>query len=437
MKQSFDTLLYQLLKISNPKELKLVFWSALYFFCLLCSYFILRPLRDEMGILNGAVNMQWLFTGTFVAMLCVVPVFGYLVSKHSTRNVLQYAYTFCIVNILIFYLLFSWLGPSKEIAVAFFIWLSVFNLFVVSLFWSFMADVFQGGSSKRLFGIIASGGSLGALTGPLITNLMAGQLPISVFLLIAAAFMAMALFCIRIILRLHPSRHFNKQNKSSMRVSVRDIFEGVHHIVRSNYLLGIVGFVFLYTAISTVLYFEQAHIVENEILESSARIAYFSRLDLMVNTIAISGQFLLTARVVQLIGLSKMLFGVPVIIGIGLFYLGQQPSLMAIFILMVLHRSGNFMLLRPGREMLFTVTGTSQKYKAKNFIDTAIYRGGDALVGWIFAGLTSMGWGLGIIAQWAAPFAFLWGLLGFRLGKSHQNIEKSITLKKKLYGSNV
>lgn len=421
----------------KDKKLQLVLLSALYFFCLLCAYFILRPLRDEMGIQNGAVNMQWLFTGTFVVMLCIVPVFGYLVGKTSIKRVLLLSYSFFIANILVFYVFFEGQGPSRSIAISFFIWLSVFNLFVVSLFWSFMADVFSSTSSKRFFGIIASGGSLGALTGPIIVNLCSTYFSMGTLLLIAAMFLIAALGCILGILKLsNKKNHFNAPVVQS-KITTKILFEGVSHIAKSKYLKGIVLFVLLYTTVSTVLYFEQAHIVEDSLLESAERIGYFSNIDFMVNAIAILGQFFLTGRIIRRTGLAIVLASIPFLMGIGLIILGQSPTLGIIGVLMIVHRAGNFMLLKPGREILYTVTPPEAKYKAKNFIDTAVYRGGDALVGWLFAGLVALGWGLGAIAFLAIPLAFLWSLIGFKLGILQQKQENLLPLNTEIYENNI
>ncbi|WP_097045562.1 NTP/NDP exchange transporter [Flagellimonas pacifica] len=420
----------------KSRQLKIVACSAIYFFCLLCSYFILRPLRDEMGIVNGAINMQWLFTGTFLAMLCIVPIFGLLVAKNSIKRVLLFSYSFCIGNILLFYFLFKLFGATRSIAISFFIWLSVFNLFVVSLFWSFMADVFSSKSSKRYFGIIASGGSLGALTGPIIANRLNSLFSISSLLLAAAFFLIIALFCILVIFKLsNKQAHFNKDSEN-IKFNSKVLFEGIKKIIKSAYLLGIVGFILLYTSISTVLYFEQAHILEKTLTNSNQRISYFSNIDFTVNAIAIMGQFFFTGRIIKKLGLSIVLASVPLLMGFGLIVLGLHQSLITIAILLVLHRAGNFMLLRPGREILFTVSSIDEKYKAKNFIDTAVYRGGDALVGWIFAGLFTLGLSLGTIAFLAAPAALLWSYAGRKLGKQQQQKENILTLNESIYEHN-
>ncbi|WP_420322732.1 NTP/NDP exchange transporter [Flagellimonas sp.] len=423
-------------KSVRPNTTKLVICSFFYFFCLLCSYFILRPLRDEMGIVNGAINMQWLFTGTFVAMLCIVPIFALLMAKNPIKRVLVFSYSFFLLTLFIFYFLFNRLGITKPIAIAFFIWLSVFNLFVVSLFWSLMADVFSGRTSKRFFGIIASGGSLGALTGPLIANYLGKQAQMDALLLGASFFLFLALCCIFIILGLSNVDCGARTNTEKV-LNVKRLFEAIHRIGKSKYLLSIVAFMLLYTAISTVLYFEQAHIVENSLKEPGQRIDYFSRIDFTVNAIAIIGQLLLTGSIIKKFGLSKVLASVPFLMGLGLFLLSTNSSLRVIGILMVLHRAGNFMLLRPSREILYTVTSLEEKYKAKNFIDTAIYRGGDALVGWLFAGLVAIGWGLGAIAFLAIPLSFIWSFVGHSLGKQQHKKEKILTLNNEIYENSV
>ncbi len=425
------------LKNLKNKEAKLVTCSAFYFFCLLCSYFILRPLRDEMGIVNGAVNMQWLFTGTFFAMLSVVPIFGLLVSKNTTKRILVFSYSAFIGMILVFYFLFEAMGPTRWLAISFFIWLSVFNLFVVSLFWSFMAEVFSAKASKRFFGIIASGGSLGALAGPIIANYLSSQYSTSALLLTAAIFLTLALVSILGIFKLVGEQAFVQKKLAEATVNIKNLFQGIKQVFTSPYLLGIVAFVLFYTSISTVLYFEQAHIVETTFKKSSERIGYFSTIDFYVNSIAIIGQFFLTGKIIRKFGLSTVLASIPFIMGLGLLVLGTNTSLITVAILMVIHRSGNFMLLRPGKEILFTVTSYEEKYKAKNFIDTAIYRGGDALVGWIFAGFTAIGLSLGAIAFFAIPIAFLWSYTGFKLGKEQIKKENNVTLKQPIYENKV
>ena len=287
---------------------------------------------------------------------------------------------------------------------------------------------------KRLFGIIASGGSLGAIIGPLISNYFSKKTPIHNLLLISAFFMVISIFIIKSIIRIKKGNQ-KENNLDGYRVKIfkKDILNGVRRTFSSKYLMGIVIFMLLYTSISTFLYFEQAHIIENTNLSSSSRIAYFSKVDLITNVLAITGQLFITNRLIRFFGVSQILAIVPLCVGIGFIVVSQELSLTVISTLLIIHRAGNFYLLRPGREILFTATSIEEKYRAKNFIDTAVYRGGDALTGWIFAGLFSLGLGLSAIALIAAPVAFLWSFNGFKLGKSLKQKEQKLVSNQSKY----
>ncbi|WP_411032110.1 NTP/NDP exchange transporter [Spongiimicrobium sp. 3-5] len=403
-------------------ERRVVLWAFLYFFTLLASYFILRPLRDEMGVANGAINMQWLFTGTFATMMVIVPLFGYATAKFKIAKVLSSAYVFLIINIICFYLLFKFVPNIEVLPAVFFIWLSVFNLFAVSLFWSFMVDIFTMDQSKRLFGVIAAGGSLGAIVGPLVTNLLSHKTAIENLFLVAASFLLISLLALRKLMRIsagqNPKKEGYVQNFSDTFLSKNSILDGIKLVMTSKYLQGMVLFMLLYTGVSTFLYFEQAHIVETLMEFPSHRIAYFSKVDLVTNVLAIGGQLFLTSRIIGKFGLTISLCCLPILIGIGFVALSFNTMLIIIAILVIMHRAGNFMVLRPAREMLYTICSREEKYKAKNFIDTAVYRGGDALWGWAFAGLVSLGLGLSAIAIIALPIIALWSHTGFKLGRN-------------------
>ncbi|NAY92398.1 MFS transporter [Muricauda sp. JGD-17] len=414
----------------KPKERTSVLLSFFFFFSLLCAYFVLRPIRDEMGIQNGAENMQWLFTGTFLAMLFIVPVFGLLNRRYSPFSLLLYCYTFFFLNILGFYGLFHLEIGLGWLPTAFFIWISVFNLFVVSLFWSFMADLFSSFSSKRVFGVIASGGSLGAISGPLLSNYLSYLVSFKEMLLVAALLLSIGIGCMLGLFSmaknsLPEENRMSKQKRSNQNSG---LFYGISNTFKSNYLLGIATFVLLYTSISTFLYFEQAHLLEVASLNSGQRISYFSKVDLATNTLAIVGQLLFTSRIIKKMGLALTMAIIPLLVAIGLFLMGFKLSLILIAVLLIVHRAGNFFLLRPSKEILFTVTSHEYKYQSKNFIDTAIYRGGDAITGWFFAGLTSLGLGLSTIALVAVPLALLWSYNGLRLGLGHAKRELNTSI---------
>ncbi|NER15201.1 MFS transporter [Leptobacterium flavescens] len=416
-------------------EFRIVFWAFIYFFSLLASYFMLRPLRDEMGIVNGAANMQWLFTGTFLSMLIVVPIFGYLSSRLRTGSLLLISYIFFTINIVLFYVLFKNGILLHILPIVFFIWLSVFNLFAISLFWSFMVDIFSSTQSKRLFGIISAGGSLGAILGPILAAFLSESFGFESLFLASVGLLLLVILSLSRLLSIQKKQIGLKVkspiNVQNNRLLKKNLLEGIRLVINSSYLRGLSLFILLYTAVSTFLYFEQAHIVERAFESGSDRIRYFSMVDLITNALTIFGQFFLTARIIRKYGLAIVLTSIPVLVGLGFAVLSNYTILTVIAIVLILHRAGNYIFLRPGREILFTISNREEKYKAKNFIDTAVYRGGDSLSGWIFAGLISMGLSLSIIAIIAIPLVAVWAYTGFLLGKKQGASEKQLLLNLK------
>ncbi|MEQ6167088.1 MFS transporter [Ekhidna sp. MALMAid0563] len=396
--------------ISN-EEWKPTMASFCYFFFMMSSYFILRPVRDEMGIQVGAENMQWLFTGTFITMLLIVPVFGYLMKRYQRQKLIPGIYIFFCFNILVFYFLFSTL-KSPLIPVIFFIWLSVFNLFVISIFWSFNADIFSSDQAKRLYGPIAAGGSSGAIFGPIITSFLAGQIGVTNLLLISVLLLGLATYCLKQLIK-HASIREERKLLAPIKGS---IWEGLKLMIQSPYLKQIGLFVLLYTCISTFLYFEQAHIISVAFADSEDRTSYFGFRDLLVNSSTLFLQFFITERILRKAGIIFCLILVPIVALFGFLSLGISQSVVVLLIVQVLYRSLNFSIQRPSREVLFTKVSVQEKYNAKNFIDTALYRGGDALSGWLFAGLSSLA-SLQVISFLAIPIAVVWGIAGLRSGK--------------------
>ena len=406
----------------KDKEISALGWSFAYFFCLLCSYYILRPVRDEMGIQGGVENLQWLFTGTFVAMLVAVPLFGAIAARFPRRKLLPLVYYFFAANILVFYLLLR-----NEIAVAataraFFVWISVFNLFVVSVFWSLMADLFANEQARRLFGFIAAGGSAGALLGPFLTTVLAMSIGPANLLVISALFLLLAVICIQRLLR-GTEHGGGRAAPAAMATDAPmggGIFNGVKLVMRSPYLLGICLFILLYTTLATFLYFEQAHIVRDAFDDPGRRTAVFAAIDLAVNLLTILLQIFVTARLVSRFGLPVTLALIPGLMIAGFISLAMAPVLVVLVAFQVTRRTGNYGIARPAREMLFTVVSREEKYKAKNFIDTVVYRGGDAVSGWAFAGLSGLGLGLSAMALIAVPIAAAWLVTGLLLGRKQE-----------------
>ncbi|MGB5641011.1 MAG: MFS transporter [Sedimenticolaceae bacterium] len=413
----------------RAEEGRAVFWSFCYFFSLLASYYILRPIRDEMGVTAGIDQMQWLFTGTFIAMLLAVPAFGWITSRFSRKRFLPYIYYFFVANILLFYILFESDLALDRIAPVFFIWLSVFNLFVVSVFWSFMADLFRDDQAKRLFGFIAAGGTTGAIAGPALTVILVQQLGTGQMLLISATMLGFCVVCIRRLFAWqratipaereeYPKADFAEQPLGG------GLLDGIRLVLRSPYLLGICLLILLYSTLSTFLYFQQAQIVKDAFEDSGTRTAVFAGIDLAVNSLTLLIQALLTGRLVRWLGLGVTLALIPLLLSGGFLALGLLPVLWVLVTVQVIRRAGNYAIMRPAREMLFVVLSREEKYKAKNLIDTVIYRGGDAASSWIYAGMRSLGLSLPTIAWIAIPLSLAWAWIAFQLGRKQVEVNR-------------
>jgi AAA family ATP:ADP antiporter len=413
----------------EAREVSALLWAFSYFFALLCSYYIVRPMRDEMGVAGGVDNLQWLFTGTFAAMLAAVPLFGWVSSRYARRRFVPLVYYFFIANLLLFFVLFRSDLTHAWIARAFFIWASVFNLFVVSVFWSLMADIFSNEQARRLFAFIAAGGTCGALAGPVITTSLAVPLGATNLLPLSALFLLWAVLCVQRLAawseRAAEAAPVTPDSASAERPLGGGLFDGIRLVLGSSYLLGICVLMLLFTTLATFLYFQQAQIISEHFTDPAQRTAVFAAIDLAVNSLTILMQVFLTGRLVRWLGLPATLALVPLLLAVGFAALGVAPVLAVLVVVQVVRRAGNYAIMRPGREMLYVVLGRQEKYKAKNFIDTVVYRGGDLVSAWLYAGLRGLGLGLGEIAWLAVPLAGLWGWLAFALGRRQTRLAQS------------
>jgi AAA family ATP:ADP antiporter len=377
-----------------PQELPALAWAFGYFFLLLCSYYVLRPVRDALAVEVGSEALQWLFTATFVSMLALVPVFGWLCSRLSRAKLLPVIYGFFALHLL-------WFAIGHN-AFVFFVWLSVFNLFVVSVFWSFMSDVFDSAQAARLYGTIAAGGSCGAIAGPLI----AAAFPYTELLfLVSATLLVFTIVCILMLARwakAHP-RAGDPPPEQPMGGS---ILAGARAALSSPFLLAICGYLLCYTALSTALYFQQVEIVREAIPDPAERTRLFATVDLVVNSLTLIVQLLAFSRLAPLLGPTGMLAAVPLISLAGFLWLGATPTLAALVAFGITRRVGEFAVSKPAREALFTIVPREERYKAKNFIDTVVYRGGDALAGWLFAGVSAF-LAAGVSVAWTGLAVFL------------------------------
>lgn len=399
-------------------EIAAMLWSFAYFFCLLCGYYILRPVRDEMGIQGGVENLARMFTFTFLAMLVAVPLFGWISSRFPRRRLLPAVYLFFVSNLLIFYVLLEFHVAMEYTAQAFFVWVSVFNLFVVSVFWSLMADLFRNEQARRLYGFISAGGTLGALTGPSITALLAADIGPANLLPISACLLLMATLC---IYRLGAWATANRRSAAGEPLG-GSIFAGITLALKSPYLMGIALYVMLGTVLGTFLYFHQAYIVADQISSSGERTALFAKIDLAVNVLTLACQLFVVNRLIGRFGVGVPLMLLPVVAIAGFVLIGFFPTLGVLIAFQVLRRAGEYAISRPAREILFTVLSREEKYKSKNFIDTVVFRGGDAISGWLFEGLRLLGLGFSGIAFAAVPIAMVWAGTGWMLGRSQEEM---------------
>ena len=412
----------------EPGEGRALLWSFSYFFALLCSYYIVRPMRDEMGILGGVENLQWLFTGTLLAMTAAIPLFGWVSSRFPRRQFLPYVYFFFIVMLLLFYSLMRWQVAPPYVARAFFIWASVFNLFVVSVFWSFMTDLYSNAQARRLFGFIAAGGTVGALTGPALTAILVHPLGAKNLLLVSAMFLSWAIICIARLSVWSESNMTSKDEppaKQKEKLISGGIWAGIAMVIRSPYLLGICLLMLLFTTLATFLYLMQAQIIRDAFVDSSQRTAVFAAIDLAVNALTLVLQVFLTSRLIKWFGLAAVLAIIPVLLALGFTLLGISPVLSVLLVVQVIRRAGNYAVMRPAREMLYVVLSREEKYKAKNFIDTVVYRTGDAISAWVYTAMRSIGMSLSGIALIAVPLAMVWAWIAFGLGRQQAKIAEN------------
>ena len=401
--------------------------AALYYFLLLAAYFVIRPIRDEMGIAGGVRNLPWLFLGTLLGMLLVHPLFTALVSRLPRRLFIPISYTFFAVNLVAFWLLFQTISEGAGIWTGrvFFVWTSVFNLFVVSIFWSLMADLFRPAQARRLFGFVAVGGTVGAVVGSSVTAFLATRVGPTNLLLVSAAILGLAMLAARHLMSTVTRSRIDDDPLRPPTAQIEQpvgggVFDGIRTVFASNYLLGIVGYMLLYTITATFLYFQQAEIVEVSFADRAARTVFFARIDLAVNILTALTQIFLTGRIVRRIGVALSLATLPLVCILGFAALGVTPTLIAIAIFQVLRRSSNYAIARPCREMLYTVIPRSAKYKAKNFIDTFVYRFGDQVGAWSYTGLGALGLGAAAISLVAAPLAAVWLVIGLWLGREQK-----------------
>ena len=389
-----------------------------YFFFLLAGYFMLRPIRGTVSA-NHAESLHLLYTATFVCMLLIVPIFGWLVSKFRRGLFVPGIYLFFISNLVFFAFAFEGDATGDWVQYSFYVWLSVFNLFVVSIFWSFMADIFHPDQAQRLFGSIMAGGSLGAISGPLLTANWVGQIgsggvmTLSVICLMVATAFAITLG------RFERHQHQDQPAK----IIGGSIWEGAVHIFKSKYLLLICLLMLSHNLTATFLYNGLAVLVDENIVGFDERTRFFSYVDLIVQVLAFLFQFLITSRLVIYLGMPRTAILPPIILAAGFTILGSSLGLVLFAAVQVAQRALNYGLLGPVKEMLFTVVDRETKYKSKNFIDTVVYRGSDVTASWIFKGTMMAGLSIAQVAWIYIPIMAVWAIGAWHLGKSYTRLK--------------
>jgi AAA family ATP:ADP antiporter len=405
-------------------ELPVLGWSWLYIFAILSSYYVMRPIREQMGVSGGIENLPWLFTATLVAMILLNVPFGYLVKRLPRIRFIPITYRFFIANIFLFAIALYLASREQAVWIGrfFFVWLSVFNLFVVSIFWQTIVDVFTSEQGKRLFGFIAAGATIGAIMGSAATALLARSVPTWALLTGAALLLELAVFSMRRLSRLSDRVYRKPSAQSGERAVGGSTYAGIVHVLKSPYLLNVSLFFVLFSITSTFLYFEQVGIAAKAFPDRGAQTAFFASVDLAVNVFTLVIQLFLTGRIVRLFGVGLALASLPLLTILGFGVLVYAPTIAAIVTFQVLRRAGNFGIARPTREVLFTVLPREDRYKAKSFIDTVMYRLGDQVGAWSYTLVGAIGWGAGALPIVALPISAVWLVNALWLGRRQEEL---------------
>lgn len=402
----------------QENERRILLWSWLYVFVLFVAYYALRPIRDELGAAGGVKELPWLFSGTLLAMLALTPLYGWLVQRFERKRFIAYAYRFFILNLALFAgLMYAaqgdllvWTGR------VFFIWVSVFNLFVVSVFWSLMSDVFDTEQGKRLFAFLGAGATLGGVAGSAFVSASADVFGQYGLLVLTMALLEIAVRAATRVSHLADNRTAPPDAPHTETIG-GGVWDGLKHTFRSPYLLGISAFILCYSVTSTVLYFQQAEIVNATFTDRAERTAFFANIDLWVNSLTLAFQLGLTGRIMKGLGIVPVLSFLALLSAAGFALLATYPVVAVFVVVQVARRVANFAFTRPAREVLFTRLNREDRYKAKNVIDTVIYRTGDQIGSWGYAGLAALGLSLTAISWLAVPLCLLWAALSVWLAK--------------------
>src|SRR6266487_876227 len=404
----------------KPDEIRALWLGFVFHFLILTGYYIMRPIRDSIAASNRLETLPWMFTATLVGMLIANVVFAAIVARMSRRKFIPIAYAFFIFNLALFYVLMRSCPPAQQVWIgrALYVWVSVFNLFNTAIFWAFMTDLFTVEQGKRLYAFIAVGGTLGAISGAYITkNLIQGMGPAN---LVAISAILFAVVCF--LVRFFP----NNFTEGTRVVPAREqpiggtAWSGITHIARSPYLFGLAAAIVLYTTTSTWAYFQQTTLAREALKTSTDRTVFLSNLEIWVNTITLFIQIFLTGRLLKWFGVAFTLMSLPFVSMLGFAAMAIAPSLSMLAFFQVTRRAAAYALMRPSREILFTVLKREDKYKVKSVTDTLGYRVGDQLGAWSYGGLHAVGLGLASISFVAVPVVAGWCVLSLWLARAQR-----------------
>lgn len=405
----------------KPEETRALWLGFFFFFLILAGYYITKPIRDSIGA-NNMEALPWMFTATLVAMLVANAAFAATVARMSRRKFIPLAYGFFIVVFVLFFIAMRSRPEAEQVWIgrAFFVWVSVFNLFNTAIFWAFMTDLFTVEQGKRLYGFIAVGGTLGAILGAYITKHYVREIGTANLLVIAAAMFAIAGFLVRFF-----PRGFVEQDKTTATPEAPiggSVWSGITHICHSPYLMGLAATIVLYTTTSTWAYFQQSELVGGALKTSAARTEFFGNLEIWVNSLTLLIQIFLTGRLLKWFGIAFTLVSLPFVSMVGFAAMGVAASLALLAVFQVARRAAAYALMRPSREILFTVLKREDKYKVKSVTDTLGYRTGDQLGIWSYHGLQGLGFDVNTISWIAVPVTVGWCGLSIWLARKQSGL---------------
>jgi AAA family ATP:ADP antiporter len=424
---------------ARPDELGAALWAFVYFFALLAGYYVLRPIREEVSMEVGTAALQRLFLAVFLTMLAVVPVFGWLTRRFARRTWLPGVYLFFISNLVGFSLVLAAEGvQGARWGSVFYVWVNVFNLFVVSVFWSVMAETFDVEQARRLYGFIAAGGTAGALVGPLITSELVKLVGPTRLMLVSAGFLALAILAVGRLgaWRDRGGRHPALPSPAAAPTTVpaarpsddfqASLWSGLADVVRSPYLLGICGFLLGYSLLSTFLYFETAELLPRHLGDPAARTQLLARLDLVVSVATLLLQVLAFQALVARLGTGLVLASMPLLSLAGFVVLGAYPHIAVLLGFGLARRAGEYALSKPARETLFNLLPLDQKYRAKNVIDTLVHRTGDTASAWAVSAMRAAGLEWMAITWLSVPIAGGWLGVSLWLGAAAEKKRRAL-----------